>query len=486
MQHDQLVHDLRNAVSIRLLTNPLAPLILGFLNHAFKQPGRVTVPHSELLDQLEHYLEAARELEPARYPGEPAAYLRQWCDEEHRFLRRYHEPGRDDPVYELNADSERALGWVQELRKREFVGTESRFLRIFTLLHEMVEMSTTDPETRLRQLEARQAELQAQIDAIRASGQVEAFTVTQIKERFADANATARRLVADFREVEENFRTLARDVQKQQAQPGLSKGQIVGYVLDADAALKESDQGRSFYSFWQFLVSPTKQEELQELLERVYALPGLPVDGDEAAALAQLKRRLLDAGARIVESNRQLAERVRKVLDEQRTGEARRVQELLLAIMQAAHQIDPLAVDAALAGSPFLSVTGAPGVTMPMERQLWRPAARTEFAGLDLNGEDSEEEVLDWSKLFAYPFVDEARLGRNLEIVLQDSSAVTLPEVLARFPIQHGLAELVTYLSIAAKHKQHRIQPELRDAVTLTLGDRQRIVRIPRIVFSSI
>ena len=53
----------------------------------------------------------------------------------------------------------------------------------------------------------------------------------------------ARQLLRDFRLVEEQFRDIARDLQKAQLQPGARKGALVEYVLEADTKLKESEQG---------------------------------------------------------------------------------------------------------------------------------------------------------------------------------------------------------------------------------------------------
>lgn len=465
MDHDQLAFDLADAVSVKLLRTPHAPLILSFLQREFKQTGRVTIPHSELTEALDEYLDILRTDAPDRYSGATATYLRQWCDEEHRFLRRYHETGSDDPVYELTADTERALGWVQDLHRSEFVGTESRFLRIFDLLREIVEMSTVNAADRLAQLEAQKAAIQAQIDAIQATGQVQRSTSTQLKERFFDANDLARRLIADFREVEENFRSIARDVQKQQLQAGVSKGQIVGYVLDADIALKESDQGRSFYAFWQFLISHSKQEELRELLEKVYALPELPAAREDQQIMRQLKRRLLDAGAKIVDSNRRLAEQLRKLLDEQRLAEARRVQELIAEIKQAAIRLEQAFPE----GAEFTEIDGLPDINLPMERQFWRPTVKTTFNGTEVALGAADLDEANWAALFNQRYVDESRLRRNIDILLDQRPQVTLTEVIHVFPVQQGLAEVVTYLAIATKNAQHTIDPTVNE--TVELGD---------------
>ena len=54
----------------------------------------------------------------------------------------------------------------------------------------------TIPHARLAQLEKEKAEIQAEIDAIKATGQLEHYSETQIKERFFEANDVARRLLA--------------------------------------------------------------------------------------------------------------------------------------------------------------------------------------------------------------------------------------------------------------------------------------------------
>ena len=182
MKHDDLLSSLQQSAAIKLLQSQNAPLILSFLVDQFKQKQRPTIPHSEMIENLTAYLEALQESHPERYSGTAVFYLRLWCDEEHRFLRRYYDTSSDDPVYELTPDSERAIAWVEDLQKSEFVGTESRFLRIFDLLQEIVIYGTEDVATRLAKLEKEKVDLEKQIEAIQATGQSEQYSQTQIKE----------------------------------------------------------------------------------------------------------------------------------------------------------------------------------------------------------------------------------------------------------------------------------------------------------------
>ena len=75
------------------------------------------------------------------------------------------------------------------------------------------------------------------------------YPPTRLKERFFEVCNGARQLLRDFRLVEERFRGIARALQQAQLQSNAQKGALVAYVLDADAELKSSDQGRSFYTF---------------------------------------------------------------------------------------------------------------------------------------------------------------------------------------------------------------------------------------------
>ena len=478
MNHDDLLSSLRQSAAIKLLQSQNAPLILSYLVDQFKLKQRSAIPHTEMLENLTAYLEALHESHPGRYSGTAVYYLRLWCDDDHRFLRRYYETNSDEPVYDLTPDTERAIAWVEELQKSDFVGTESRFLRIFDLLQEIVTYGTEDVPARLEQLEKEKARLQAQIDEIEATGQIEQYSQTQIKERFFEANDVARRLLSDFREVEENFRAIARQVQEQQLMVEARKGQILRHVLDADIALKESDQGRSFYAFWEFLISAQRQEALQALLTAVYRLPDLQqIDATQSQRLRRLKRSLIDAAAKIVESNRRLGEQLRKLLDEQNLAEARRVMELATEIKQTAVQL----VAHPPAEKAFLWIEADPAIDMPLERPLWREPAITNYANIEPEAEMVELSQSHLEALFSQFYVDESHLRRRIATLLQKKGVVTLGKVTAVYPITQGLAELITYAALAAHNEANQIDGDSWEEIVL--GENGRVARLPRIVY---
>ncbi|HEU5099360.1 MAG TPA: DUF3375 domain-containing protein [Roseiflexaceae bacterium] len=482
MDHDQLLFDLKHTPSIKLLRSSNAPLILSFLHRVFKREQIIAIPHTELVQRLDAYLELLNEQQPGLYPLAAAVYIKQWSDEEHQLLR-ITTRGSDDPIAELTVEAERAIGWVEELYRREFVSTESRFRSILSLLDEIVAKSTEDVEARLRQLEADRDAIQREIDTIRATGQVIPSTTTEIKERFLLASEFGRQMTRDFAEVEQNFRTIARALQERQLQPGARKGELVGYMLDADAALREADQGRSFYAFWEFLMSPARQDNLAALLDQIYGLAPLQDTVKDHPLLRRITRVLIDAGEKIVQSNYRLAEQVRRLLDDRALAESRRARALIAEIKQhALHAVDRPSTDTA-----FIEIEGLPDVQLPMEKPLWEPQVATAVntAPIAVGTVDLSDQSL--IALYQQFYVDETELRRQIETLLETSPQCTLGEVLSRYPAQKGLAEIITYLTIATGDPRHRIDTAAREMISLPAVEELPpfLLALPRVIFRS-
>jgi hypothetical protein len=259
--------------AVDLLRSDNAAMVMGFLFRAFKAQHRAVLPEGQLRTMLDAYLEQLRETEPEKYTMSAAQYLALWCDNAHQYLRKYLLEDSDEPQFELTAGSEKALLWMEQLSgSTEFVGTESRLDSIFKGLDDLLRNTTSDVDTRIKQLEADAARIREEIDRIRVAGFAPTYTPVQINERFAQMLTTARELLSDFRRVEDNFKRIAQEIAEQHAKPGITKGAIVGHMLDADEALRHSEQGQSFYAFWNLLLSEQRQQQFQVALQQVLSL----------------------------------------------------------------------------------------------------------------------------------------------------------------------------------------------------------------------
>jgi flagellar motility protein MotE (MotC chaperone) len=260
-----LVNLRRHHPAWKLLLAGNAPLIASFLHRVFIGPNVRIMAQDELVAKLDDELFQLREsLGREAFPRSAQEYLNDWADNERGWLRKFYPPGSDEPHFDLTPAAEKAVGWLESLLQRAFVGTESRLLTVIELLRQMVDGAEDDAETRISELERQKQALDQQIARIRA-GDFEILDATALRDRFQQLSGLARELLGDFREVEHNFRQLDQNLREQIATWEGRKGELLEQIFGERDAIADSDQGKSFRAFWDFLMSPDRQEELKKL-----------------------------------------------------------------------------------------------------------------------------------------------------------------------------------------------------------------------------
>jgi hypothetical protein len=461
----------------RLLAAESAPLVASFLHRVFVLPNQRVMSQSELAEALEDTLYALREQRGGTaYPRDALEYLNDWAANDKAWLRKFYPPGSDEPHFDLTPATERALAWLGTLSERSFVGTESRLLTLFELLRQMSVGSETDPQVRVRELQRKRSEIDAEIARVLA-GDMPLLGDTALKERFTQFATLARELLADFREVEANFRGLDRRVRERITLWDGSKGALLQDILGERDLIAESDQGRSFRAFWDFLMSRERQDELTDLLDRVLHLD--PVA--EMAPDPRLKRvhyDWLEAGEHAQRTVALLSQQLRRFLDDQAYLENRRIMDILRGIEAGA-----LAVRALQPAGDFMHIADtAPSIELPMERPLHAPPIRL---ALDTSAIAAGDEDLDAAALFSQFIIDKAALAQHVRQSLQQRTQITLAELLDIRPLQQGLAELVAYLSLAAEPGHAVIDDTVQDSVAwVSRAGQHKQARLPRVIFS--
>src|SRR5215469_5621853 len=271
MEFDDIVRLRANSSAWRLLRADSAPLVLSFLHRVFVDENVRAIPATELASRLDDQLYALNERQPRSFPRSARDYLDDWASPESGWLRKYYPEGSDEPHYDATPAVEKALQWVRSLSEREFVGTESRLNTVFELLRQIVHGTETDPAARIDELTRRKRRIEEEIERVQA-GEVSVLDASGVRDRYQQFSATARELLADFREVEENFRKLDRQLREKIAGWQGGKGELLDDVLGSRESIAGSDQGRSFRAFCDFLLSQSRQEELSDLLDRVHQL----------------------------------------------------------------------------------------------------------------------------------------------------------------------------------------------------------------------
>ncbi|MFT4167045.1 MAG: DUF3375 domain-containing protein [Microlunatus sp.] len=423
----------------RLLRASNATLILSFLGGFFVEANRGASSVSEVaaaLDDQLYVLNAAATAEggETRFPKDPRAYLEDWGATEAGFLRRFYPPGDDEVHYEVTPAFEKAYAWVTSLEGRPFVGTESRLHTVVELLRQIVHGTQTDPDLRLTALRAQRDEIDAEIAAVEA-GQVSLLDPTGVRDRYQQFSTTARELLADFREVEENFRLLDRAAREKIASWDGSKGELLADLVGSRSEITGSDQGRSFQAFYEFLLSDARQSELSELLDRVTALEEIETD----RRMRGIHHDWSEAAERAQRTVRQISEQLRRFLDDQVWLENRRVLDLVRAVESAAIEVRSQPPDFGLeVDEPGLEIA------LPFERPLYQPPPAAEVESVI----PPVTEEVDTELLFAQTYVDQARLLANISAVLPRRSTALLSDIVTLYPIEQGAAEIVGYLAL--------------------------------------
>ena len=461
----------------KLLRSDHAPLVASFLHRVFIEPNLRLMAQADLAEALEDELFALRERYGAElFPKRAVEYLGDWADNDKGWLRKYYPTGSDEPHFDLTSASEKAIGWLASLTGRAFVGTESRLLTLFDLLRQMSQGSETDPETRIAELLRQRGEIDGAIERIR-DGDISLIGDTAIKDRFQQFLQLARDLLADFREVEHNFRNLDRQVRERIALWDGAKGELLEEIMGQRDTIAESDQGKSFRAFWDFLMSQSRQEELSRLLEQVLALPPVVAMQPESR-LRRVHYDWLEAGEHTQRTVARLSQQLRRFLDDQAWLENRRIMDILHSIETRA-----LALREHLPSGDFIELAEAGAtIELPMERPLYRPPQKPRIVDMAL--EEGIEDG-DVAALFNQVVVDRAELDRNIRQALQERAQISLAELVALHPLRQGLSELLAYLQLAGGRNDTAVDEEITESLEWRLADGSyRRVRLPRIIFT--
>jgi flagellar motility protein MotE (MotC chaperone) len=457
MEYDYLLKLRQTHPTWRLLNADSAPLIIGFLFKTFIEPNQRSLPETVIESRLDDYIYQVQRVYGEVYRRTPKEYLNQWVSGETPFLRKYYPDLGDEPEYDLTPATEKAIDWLQSLQQRQFIGAESRLLTVFRLLRDIVQTTESDPAERIRELEKQKEEIEAEIARLQR-GIIESYEPTQVKECYYQVEDTARRLLSDFRQVEENFRQLDRQVREKIALSETSKGALLDEIFGEQDAIQDSDQGKSFRAFWALLMSQPRQDELQTLIDKVMHLQEVrSLEPD--ALLPRIKFHLMEAGDKVQQTCASLAEQLRKFLDDQAWLENKRIMDLI-------HEIEKQAIEIKHEPPPakaFMRLAESrPAINLPMARKLFTPPRESVVEQFHLSIGEAD---IDLEALYRQDYIDESLLLENIRKAFGAQSQVSLADVCGRFPIARGLGEIVGYLNIASKDRRTVIDPTRRQTL---------------------
>ncbi|HEY9777163.1 MAG TPA: DUF3375 domain-containing protein [Planktothrix sp.] len=439
----------------RLLCAEHAPLIASFLYRTFLKSNIRSISEPDLVERLEDELFEIRQALGAKsFPKNARFYLTEWTAADKRWLRKFYKSDSDDAFFDLTPHTEKAISWLQSLQERSFVGTESRLLTVFELLKQISQGSETDPTVRIVELQKRRDQIDTEIEQLK-SGIVPLLEDSAVRDRFQQFVGVSRELLTDFREVEQNFRSLDRQTREKIALWDGSKGTLIDEIMGERDSIAGSDQGRSFHAFWDFLMSSSRQEEFAQLLERVLALPAVAQSNPDSRT-RRIHHDWLEAGSDTQRTVAQLSSQLRRFLDDMTLLENRRISELLRSIEARAIKFR----NNPPKGDIFKVRSDSANIELPMAKLLYKVKVKVK-----LKSALPKEEIVevDPSALFSQVVIDKAVLKRNVRMALQERSTIPLSELVQLHPLEKGLAELIAYFQLATDSFKHIVDADCVD-----------------------
>ncbi|KAA6305854.1 hypothetical protein EZS27_042492, partial [termite gut metagenome] len=151
--------------------------------------------HNRLSDFLEQRdVEVDEEIEIVfsdTYEARAKKYMQKWADV--GFLTNYqNETG--EVFYELSSHSSKTIDWLVNLKKEEYIGTESKFKTLFNQLKELVEFTNENREKRLQLLEDKKLEIEQQIQRLKMGVITQMFLVMTLQLNAIDMIMWFKRL----------------------------------------------------------------------------------------------------------------------------------------------------------------------------------------------------------------------------------------------------------------------------------------------------
>jgi Protein of unknown function (DUF3375) len=463
----------KNDKTLQILRAENFPLIISFLHLAFKQQDRIFYNQQELRSILSDYIFSLEEQGIADYKNDPLDYLQQWA--KLGYLRRYYDIG-DEPVFDLTPATENALKWLEDLNKQQFVGTHSRLLQLFSILKQLVN-KTASPYERVKKLEEDRKKLDKEIDDAK-KGIYEKTDDTRLREDYLLAQETAKRLLADFRQVEQNFRELDKDTRQAIIKSSLTKGKLLDDIFSKQDFLWSTDQGKSFKAFWEFLMSRNMQEELELLITKINDLPAIQKIKNDTT-IDRLKTNLVEAGDKVNRTNDGLLEQLRKFVEQKSLLESKRIlnsidriESILLEVKDSIEQDFPL-----------MMIDGLFKPTFIMERPLFKPPVKILFQETEIEEGESDAAT---SALYEQFFIDVEILKENVRSLLKNKPQVSLEEVFIHYKPKKGIAEVLGYMQIASRENKHLIDYERKQELVVENieTEKQFKIEIPIVVFN--
>ena len=309
---------------------------------------------------------------------------------------------------------------------------------------------------------------------------VKIFEEYEIVPRFKQISKLAKELLSDFKDVDDNFKNIIKDIYQKQIDPTLNKGGILQYTFDALDELKSSSQGKSFYAFWEFLLSRDMQNELEQLTNSLFStLQERNIESDDRF-LQNMVSHLYESGRKVYQTNDKMADKLSHIIRENNASRSDAAKHIVQEIKNSLIDISKTK------GNPDISLTVEDelDINIPFERRItFEQNESIEYSQQPENYELDFDSLSEIGKVFSNLVIDRNNIERNIRKVLKNKGQTTIAEVVNLHPLKQGLPELFAYFSILNRFSHKTVNEGKQEAIIFNEKSKKRII-IPEIIVS--
>ncbi|MCD8454227.1 DUF3375 domain-containing protein [Tenacibaculum finnmarkense genomovar ulcerans] len=482
MTNKNLLTIIKNSPSIEILRSKNRELIFDFFLTVFNNDNKRNISSEDIIlsltDFLNHHNIHLEETESNTIDTleiKAKNAIKNWTNK--GFLTNYkNENG--DVFYELSTHTNKTINWIYSLEKKEFVGAESKFKDIFNKLKELVEFTNEDVDKRIEILEDKKLKIEQEIQQLKIDEDVKIFETHEIIPRFQELTYSAKELLSDFKEVEDNFKNITKDIYKKQTNQNFTKKDILTFTFDALDDLKESHQGKNFYAFWKFLIDTNFQEEWNVLTDELYQTltdKNIPIND---AFLKNMKSYLHASGNKVYQANDKMADKLSRIIRENDNSDKKNSKKVILQIKNYLTQISETKK------TPDLSIAIElnNNIHIPFDKHLTlQQKKEITYNKKPKIAENDISKSVQLNKIFKENAIDKNLLRKRIKEMLRLKSQITLHEIIENYGgIKKGLPEIFGYLGII-KDFTHSFNSEKQQEIIFDKIN-NKAIKIPEII----
>lgn len=469
---------LRDQPAWRLLAASTGPEILAILQTLLFDSER-RVKESVLIERM---LRIYNEMETESVTREMVlAKLTSWRND--KYVMRQFIEGDEEPCYELTPGAFDAISFVSSQSQERIAPTSSRLGLLLYAIRKLEDDTNSDMTKRLMRLEQERQELNKRFEDARM-GNFSIASDIEIRSQVQDILNLLEGIDGDFLRVRDRLIAISNDLQADILSRDDYLQAVLSELFEKIEKLDNSDEGKTFSSFFQFLSQEITSGEIDSLLAEMEQREFWPkLERRDADLLLDVITHLRLRSQDTMNVQNRLSSGLRQLVRNRNYLENRRLKQLL----QKTRHLSVEAVKQGLVNVKTVLLTLDKTyirLYSPDSGTLYDPSIKRTLEEVAIYIPEDIDQTELGKQLFASE-IDFNYLKQTIEQAIKEQSPITLGQIIKKYPLRQGLGSIVGYIHLA-KTRADKVDSESETVEWKNRLDEETLARIPKFVFSEV